>query len=439
MSIGTLEDIILKARKLSSTGSDLSLTQAQVIDYINSFYLYDLPANMRCLKLQDKYTFNTIRGIDCYPFDSEHYTTVQMPCYCAKREIKLFQDPWSFYGVNFNWQYQVNFATGDGTTGSISGSITAITNASNGQVTSANHGLATGNVVLITGVLGMTEVNNVVFTITVNSANTFLLNVNTSAFGVYISGGTFSKTGYTGTLSAVPIIRSVNNNPMVKTPQNPTTPYYPTPSQPNFSQSMIPSRVQNILITASNTLGSTLNVTDDGNGNLIGDGIGTIDYSTGEISIIFNTPVAQGIPIQIQYNPMVNQMAIPQSILYFQNQFTLRPVPDKGYTIEMVAYRQPSQALLGSTDSDAPNLQGVPELTEWWELLAVGAAKKIYEDKLDTDGMMIMDKMLQERYEVAETRTYAQLGKQSMSTLFRDQLSHNYGASGWGAGAGGSV
>lgn|SRR3990167_6408686 len=357
MSIGTLNDIILKARRLSSTGSDLQLTDAQVIDYINSFYLYDMPANMRCLKLEDKYTFNTIRGIDCYPFDSEHYTTVQMPCYCAKREIKLFQDPWSFYGVNFNWQYQVNFATGDGTIGP-----------------------------------------------------------------------------YTGTLSAVPIIRSVNNNPMVKTPQNPTSTYYPSPSQPSFTNSMIPGRVQNILITANTALGSTQNVTDTGGGLLIGDGSGTIDYETGAISVSFSSLVPSGADIQIQYNPMVNQMAIPQSILYFQNQFTLRPVPDKGYTIELVAYRQPSQALLGTSDPNSPNLSGVPELTEWWELLAVGAAKKIYEDKLDTDGMMIMDKMLVERYEVAETRTYAQLGKQSMSTLFRDQLTHNYGGSGWGTG-----
>jgi hypothetical protein len=361
MAIGTLESIILKARKLSGSGTSLQLTNAQIIDYINSFYLYDLPAEMRCLKLKDKYTFNTIRGIDCYPFDSEHYTTVEMPCYCAKREIKLFQDPWSFYGVNFNWQYQVNFATGDATIG---------------------------------------------------------------------------VGPYTGTLSAVPIIRSVNNSPMVKTPQNPTTPYYPTPAQPNFSQSMIPSRVQNILITANTALGSTQNVTDDGNGNLIGDGIGTIDYTSGAISITFNTVVPAGEPIQIQYNPMVNQMAIPQSILYFQNQFTLRPVPDKGYTVELIAYRQPSQALLGTTDPDAPDLTGVPELTEWWELLAVGAAKKIYEDRLDTDGMAIMDKMLMERYEVAETRTWAQLGKQSMATLFRDQLTHNYGSGGWGFGGG---
>lgn len=360
MAIGTLESIILKARKLSGSGTNLQLTNAQIIDYINSFYLYDLPAEMRCLKLKDKYTFNTIRGIDTYPFDSEHYTTVEMPCYCAKREIKLFQDPWSFYGVNFNWQYQVNFAQGD------------------------------------------------------------------SSVGPYVATS----------LSARPLIRSVNNNPMVKTPQYATTPYYPTPPPaPNFTNSMIPSRVQNILITANTALGSTQNVTDDGNGNLIGDGIGTIDYETGAIEITFNNIVPAGQDIQIQYNPMVNQMAIPQSILYFQNQFMLRPVPDKGYTVELVVYRQPSQALLGTTDPDQPNLDGVPELTEWWELLAVGAAKKIYEDRLDTDGMMIMDKMLQERYEVAETRTYAQLGKQSMATLFRDQLSYNYGSGGWGGGS----
>ena len=123
-------------------------------------------------------------------------------------------------------------------------------------------------------------------------------------------------------------------------------------------------------------------------------------------------------------------------ILFFQSQFTLRPIPDRGYTIELVAYRQPSQALLGSEDPSIPVLSGVPELKEWWELLAAGAAKKVYEDRLDPDGVSLMDKMLQERYAVAESRTYAQLGKQRINTIFADQLQYNYGA---GAGWFGSV
>ncbi len=357
MAIVTLSAIITKVRKLTGSGTSFQLTDSQIIDYINSFYLYDFPAQFRSLKLKDRYTFNTSYGIDTYPFDYEHYTTVEMPCYCAKREIKLFQDPWSFYGAWFNWQQQENFTSGNGSTGT-----------------------------------------------------------------------------YSGTLQSTPIIRSANNNPMVETTLS-STAVFPSGVPPLFSQANI-GRVQNLLITANISYGTTLNVTDDGNGNLIGNcTAGTIDYNTGAIAgLVFTQAIPSGNNIQALYNP--TQPNIPLGILFYQNQFTLRPVPNQGYTIELVAYRLPSQALLGSEDPDNPNLSGVPEISEWWETLAAGAAKKIYEDRLDSDGIMLMDKMLAEHYALNETRTYAQLGKQSAATLFRDQLSYNYGASGWGFGSG---
>lgn len=435
MSIGTLNDIILKVRKLTGTGTSNQLTDAQIIDYINSFYLYDFPAEFRSLKLQDKYTFNTQRGIDTYPFDSEHYTTISMPCYCAKREIKLFTDPWSFYGVNFNWQNQQLLTSGDGTTGIGQGTITAITNANPAVVTSTDHGLVTGVVIEITGVVGMTEVNGGTFTITVINVNSFSLNgIDSTAFGVYVSGGTWLRSSYSGTVQATPVIRSTRNNPMVKSPLTPTTNYFSSPAGADFSNSAIPSRVQNILITANIALGGTLNVTDDGAGNLIGDCIaGTIDYDTGVVEdLVFTSPVPQGADIIIQYNPAT--MAIPLSIMFFQNQFTLRPVPDKGYTVELLAYRQPSQALLGSTDPDAPNLSGTAELNEWWECLAFGAAKKVYEDRLDPDGVQLMNAGLVERYSIAESRTYAQIGSARIPTIYSDQLNQSYGSGSFGFG-----
>lgn len=437
MTIATLAAIITKVRRLTGSANDFQLTNAQIIDYINSFYLYDLPAQFRSLKLKDKYTFNTQRGIDTYPFDSEHYTTVDSPAYCMKREIKLFTDPWSFYGVNFNWQFQENFATGDGTTGSRTGTITAATQADPCQITSVAHGLVTGRVVEITGVVGMTELNGNSYTITVVDDDNFTLNgVDSTGFTPYISDGNWASSAYQATLSNTPIIRSTSNNPVVKSPTTPTNAYYPNPTEPDFSDSTIPSRVQNILITANIELGSTLNVTDDGAGNLIGDCTsGTIDYESGLISeLSFTQPIPNGETIQIQYNPAT--LSIPLSIMFFQNQFTLRPVPDKGYTIELIAYRQPSQALLGSANPDQPNFDGHAELNEWWELLAAGASKKIYEDRLDSDGIMLMDKMLAERYNVAEVRTYAQIGQQRVNTIFADQLQYNYGSGGWGFGGG---
>lgn len=345
--IPILQMIIAKVRRLTGSADPFQLPDVPdltnpysvgISDYINSFYLYDFPAQYRALKLKDRYTFDTIVGIDTYTFDSEHYTTVEQPCYCAKREIALFNDPWSFYALNFNWQYQNNFATGGGVTGP-----------------------------------------------------------------------------YNGLTSAKPILRSINNNPNLNV-------------NPNYAA----SRVQNILITANISNGVTLNVTDDGLGNLIGDCLttspanGTINYGTGQITNLnFTQAVPAGNPIQIQYNPF--QASIPLSILFFQNQFTLRPVPDRGYTIELIAYRQPSQAL-----ANTPAFSGSPELSEWWECIAVGAAKKIYEDRLDSDGVAMMDKMLAERYSSAITRTWAQLGKQRVNTIFADQLTYNYGqGSGW--------
>lgn len=79
---------------------------------------------------------------------------------------------------------------------------------------------------------------------------------------------------------------------------------------------------------------------------------------------------------------------------------------------------------------------GNPELSEWWEILSVGAAKKIFEDRLDSDGVVFIDKMLKERYDIIETRTYAQLGQQRIYTIYTDQTTYNYASNGFGAGNG---
>ncbi len=357
-----LSDAIAKTRRLTGSANSFQITDTQIVTQMHSFYNYDLPAKFRSLKLKDTYTFTTNVGQDTYSFNSELYTTVDMPCYCAKRELKLFTDPWNFYGVNFNWQQQTNFAVGNGT-----------------------------------------------------------------------------KGPYSGYTTAKPLVASTNNDPGAITAPNL---YFPM------------GRVQNMLITANVGFADTQNVTDDGRGNLIqifqtsgqqvqygfqyyrqyasADTVtptASIDYSTGFINgLYFNEVIPVGAPIQIQYNPQKYQ--IPLSILFYQNQFTLRPVPDQGYTIELTAYRQPIQALFANT------LTGNPELSEWWEILSVGAAKKIFEDRLDTDGVVFIDKMLQERYDIIETRTYAQIGQQRIQTIYTDQLTRNYSSGGYfGQGA----
>lgn len=364
----TLANAVTKARKLTGSSNAFQVTDSYIVQQMHSFYSYDLPAKFRSLKLKDIYTFTTNIGQDVYSFNSELYITVNQPCFCAKREIKLFNNPWSFYASNFNWQQFTNFASGDGTVGP-----------------------------------------------------------------------------YSGFTTAAPFIASVNNDPGSQTNRNL---FFPQ------------SRVQNILITANvigaNGIGETQNVTDDGEGNLIQifetnnteakefgwtyyrqyasstptiPGNATINYQTGEITgLIFAQAIPQGTPIQIQYNP--KQFSIPLAIMFFQDQFTLAPTPDAGYTVELTCYRQPIQALL------AADMSGNPELSEWWEILAVGAAKKIFEERLDSDGVIFIDKMLKERYDIIETRTYAQIGQERIATIYTDQLTENYGNNGQMSGFG---
>ena len=98
MAIVNLQAIFAKIRRLTGSANTLQLpdyavptnpNSVGIADYVNSFYLYDFPAQFRSLKLKDKLTFNTTFGIDTYPFDSEKYTTVEMPCYCAKRSAMM--------------------------------------------------------------------------------------------------------------------------------------------------------------------------------------------------------------------------------------------------------------------------------------------------------------------------------------------------------------
>ena len=75
-----------------------------------------------------------------------------------------------------------------------SATITAITQANPGVVTtSAPHGFSNGDEIWIESVVGMTQVNNLVFTIAGASGSTFNLGVNTTAYSAYVSGGNARK------------------------------------------------------------------------------------------------------------------------------------------------------------------------------------------------------------------------------------------------------
>lgn len=72
-------------------------------------------------------------------------------------------------------------------------SITAITQATNAVITSTAHGLATGDMVKLATIGGMTQLNNYTARATVIDANTYSIDVDTTTFTAYSSGGTGAK------------------------------------------------------------------------------------------------------------------------------------------------------------------------------------------------------------------------------------------------------
>ncbi len=89
----------------------------------------------------------------------------------------------------------------------VTATITAISQAVDGLVTtSAAHGWSVGDIVKLTDVAGMTEVNGVTYTIaTVPLTTTFTIGVNTTGYTAYTSGGTATQQfgwGYSASLDA---------------------------------------------------------------------------------------------------------------------------------------------------------------------------------------------------------------------------------------------
>jgi hypothetical protein len=75
--------------------------------------------------------------------------------------------------------------------------FTGVTNANPAVITDTAHGLATGDLVQVSGVVGMEELNDQVAVVEVLTANTYaLIGVNSLNYGVYASGGSVQKASF---------------------------------------------------------------------------------------------------------------------------------------------------------------------------------------------------------------------------------------------------
>ena len=249
----TLLDIQNKVRAITGSPSTDQISDAELTNFINNYYIYVMPFELKEQITNQFLKFKTTPGVDIYAFPGGYFTD-QPGAYADGFPLIFYQDPDIFY-QDWPQQYAVdNIATG--------------------------------------------------------------------------TGSTFTFTG------------GLQNPPVI---------------------------IGTLFITSDDPTGFQQVLQDQGNGTLTGDGSGTINYLTGAYTATFNAAPAASAVIYAKYQGYSANR--PQGVLFFNNEFTFRPVPSQAFQIQMQGYVQPAELLL---NSDTP-LQ-----IEWGQLIAYGASLDIF-------------------------------------------------------------
>ena len=160
--------------------------------------------------------------------------------------------------------------------------------------------------------------------------------------------------------------------------------------------------------------------------NLLNSTYGFVNYLTGAFTV--NFPTAPGIGQAINSQTVPVQPALPQTMCYYDSTIFMRPVPDQAYRVQMEVYQRPTE-LLQTNKS--------PQLEEWWQYIAYGAAKKIFEDRMDMDSVQMIMPEFKKQEALVLRRTIVEYTSQRVSTIYTNDLgaAGAYGP-GWFSGGG---
>lgn len=163
-----------------------------------------------------------------------------------------------------------------------------------------------------------------------------------------------------------------------------------------------------VLFSSINTANAGLEAHDDGAGVLVGDVVaGAINYVTGVYAIAFTSAPGNSETVYSQTVPYSSGR--PSAMLYYNNELTFRPVPDQPYRVELEVGVRPTEM----TD----NAQ-MPELSQWSQYISYGAAKKIFEDRMDNESIQAIMPEFKQQEILVNRRTIDQQSKQRVATIY---------------------
>lgn len=142
----------------------------------------------------------------------------------------------------------------------------------------------------------------------------------------------------------------------------------------------------------------------------------TINYITGAFTITFPSAPAAQTNIVAHIYPFTPSK--PLAILYFDDSFIVRPVPDQVYPVQIEVYKRPTELLAANVG---------PELEQWWQYIAYGASKKVLEDRGDMDTIALIMPEYKQQERLVLRRTIVQQTNERVATIYTDQVNQGVG------------
>lgn len=394
----TLQDIRLKVRRITKSPNANQITDQQIDDYVNNFYIYDFPEHLRLFQLREIYEFTLQPNIADYPTPVSEAIPVGPSSAGNISGTPVFVNLLTLLGVPTGARI---------VPGSILISVGAPAVATftevfpyTGQLVGSGAGIS-GLVDYTTGDTSLDFSSAIA-----SSPLTVRLEYQQNEYitfhpPLYIAG---YESYYSQSRSEFYRIYPINRNiEQIASGDGTTGPF-------TAIASASPILRNNVLINTLDTTNAPLSLTDDGAGFLVGDGTGTVNYLTGAVNFTFTNATLPSEDINLQTVPYV--AARPQAMLLYDETFTFRPVPDQAYTVTIEVYKRPTQLLLQSD---------IPKLKEWWQFLAMGAAMKIFEDRGDFPNLQQYRPIFDEYRQLAERRTIVQQTNDRTATIYTAQ------------------
>lgn len=364
---GIFSDIITWVRRIIKSPSPQVISDATIADYVNRFWVFEVPERIQLIEMKRQYTFETQANIFEYqapfaptqswnfppnfdpppfinnPVVPQNQTPVPLyhefrpPIYCDGVQMGWFQSTEQFYNIFPELVLNENPLQGDGRSGAYT------TNVGRSPILRAF----------------IDDLGNL-------KPYVYITYVDLSGIQHYIVDSSYLNASGLG-----------------------------------------------ILIETDSTFQNIIGAPLVGNPPTSG-GAGTVDYMSGELIFTFLNPVTLGLTIETQTSPFSSGR--PRIALYFNQIFKVYPVPDRAYKIQVDAYVTP-QVFFNSAAS-------IP-FAYMSEYIARGAARKILSDNGDYDQMQFYEPLFREQENLVLRKTSRQNAVPRTPTIFSSQTQSN--------------